>query len=104
MHATPTSSASAVAARRGRWSGVRAFTLLELIVVITMIAILAGVFLQRFTGQSQREAESEAIAVQRLMTAAAERASLAGGQRLAIEFTTIDGHSKLPVVVRDDPA
>ncbi len=79
---------------------LRGFTLLELVVVITIIAILAGVFLPRLTGQSQRAAEGEAVAVQRLLGAAAERASLVGGQRLAIEFSNADGVSKLAVVSR----
>ncbi len=77
-----------------------AFTLLELIVVIVMIAILAGAFLPRLSGQARRAAEAESIAVQRLLTAAAERAALVGGHRLAVEFATLDGVSTLAVVSR----
>lgn len=79
-----------------------AFTLLELIVVITIIAIIAGVFLPRLTGQSQRAAEAEAAAVQRLITAAAERAAMDGGQRVAIQYETVDDRATLSVVVRND--
>ena len=78
----------------------RAFTLLELIVVITIIAIMAGVFLPRMTGQSQRAAEAEAIAAQRLLSAAAERASLVGGQRLALEFSVTDNVARLALMER----
>ncbi len=78
----------------------RAFTLLELVVVVVMIAILATVFLPRLTGQSQRQAEGEAIRVQQLVTAAAERSSLAGGQ-VAIRYTTSDEGPTLAVVSRE---
>lgn len=93
--------AAACATRRAR---SRAFTLLELIVVITIIAILAAVFLPRLTGQSQRAAEAEAAAVQRLLTAAAERAAMDGGQRLAIRYSTEDDRASLSMVVRNDRA
>jgi len=82
----------------------RGFTLLELIVVITIIAIMAGVFLPRMTGQTQRAAEAEAVAVQRLLSAAAERASLVGGQRLALEFSVTDNVARLALMEQANSA
>lgn len=79
---------------------VRAFTLVEMIVVIIILAVLASVIAPRLSGQSERAAEGEAAAVQRLLTAAAERAALTGGQGVGIEYVRGERAATISIVQR----
>lgn len=72
----PKDSPEAVCATRGGVAARRAFTLIELIVVIIIVAIFAGLTLPRAFGNSDRLADVECQDVQRLLTIAAERESL----------------------------
>ncbi len=55
---------------------LRSFTLLEILVVIVMLGILAGVILPRTAGFGAARARQEAMAVRDLLTQAAERGAL----------------------------
>lgn len=68
------------AGRRGR-----AFTLIELIVVIIMISILAGFIVPRIINTGKRQAEIEATEVARLLSVAARRSALAA-EVVAVEY------------------
>lgn len=63
----------------------RAFTMVEMVVVIILIGILASLVLPRMTGTADRAADAEAETVRRLMTTMGERTML-GGQSVAIEY------------------
>lgn len=91
---------SARARRAGLWRR-GAFTLIELIVVIVILAVLAALVAPRLSGQAERSAENEARAVQRLLTAAAERAALGGGQNVGVEYARGEGAGTLSIVQRD---
>lgn len=78
----------------------RAFTLVEMIVVIIILAVLASVIAPRLSGQTERAAEGEAVAVQRLLTAAAERAALTGGQGVGIQYVRGERGSTISIVQR----
>lgn len=62
-----------------------AFTLVEIIAVLIIISILAGVIAPRIIGGSARQVEVEARAVQALLSAFAERDAL-GSQGLAVQY------------------
>ncbi len=64
----------------------RAFTLIELIVVVVLTAIIAGIIVPRLMQTGEREARAEADAVASLVGAAARRAGLAT-QRIALDFS-----------------
>lgn len=64
-----------------------AFTLLELIVVMILVTVLAGLTVPRMIGTRTREQEAEARSVQRLLTLAAEKASL-WSQPVAIDYAS----------------
>ncbi len=68
-----------------RAAGFRAFTLVEIIVVIVMLGILAGLVVPRMMNTADRQADAEARAVERLVSIAAERVGVAG-EAVAIEF------------------
>lgn len=70
----------------------RAFTLVEIIVVLVLISILAGVIVPRLAGGSARRVEQEARAVQRLLSTFAEREALGPStQGLALQFDASAG-------------
>jgi prepilin-type N-terminal cleavage/methylation domain-containing protein len=77
-------------------AGVPAFTLVEMIVVIVILGILAGVMAPAVLRSSERLAEGEARAAQRLLTIAAERDALSSGP-LAIEYSDRDAELRLLV-------
>jgi prepilin-type N-terminal cleavage/methylation domain-containing protein len=56
--------------------GARAFTMIEMIVVVVIIGILASAIVPRMLNVGQREAELEAKAVQRLLSIAGEKAGV----------------------------
>ncbi|GMV25631.1 MAG: hypothetical protein AMXMBFR58_16620 [Phycisphaerae bacterium] len=70
-------------------SGVRAFTLVELIVVLVILAIMAGVIAPRLASGASRAAESEVHKAAELISAAGRRDTLTS-QQLAIDH---DGQS-----------
>lgn len=63
----------------------RAFTLIELIVVVVILAVIAGVILPRFTASPGRRAETSAILLADLLSAAGTREALTS-QPVAVEF------------------
>lgn len=66
----------APSARKAAADVVPAFTLIELIVVILILTILAGLVAPRALDTDRRRAEAEADAVARLLSAAAEKDAL----------------------------
>lgn len=64
----------------------RAFTLVELVVVIVILAVVAGVAAPRLLGSRGRAAQNEAREVAALLSVAAHRSALGGG-RLAVEYS-----------------
>ncbi|MBX3403690.1 MAG: type II secretion system protein [Phycisphaeraceae bacterium] len=81
-----------------------AFTLIELIVVIVILAVLAALIAPRLSGQVERAAENEATAVQRLLSAAAERAAMTGGRNVGIQFVRGETAGTIAMVQRDGTA
>jgi len=77
------------------------FTLIELIVVMIIIGVIAGVTIPRMFGSSARAAQAEAENVQRLLTIAAERDAY-GNEPLAIEYSEAD--QALTILTRRDSA
>ncbi len=76
-----------------------AFSLLELVVVIILLGIFAGVTLPRLVGGRERQGELEARRVAGLLTALAQREALSGRPVvLAYEAAT----AELAVLVRTD--
>lgn len=67
-----------------------AFTIIEVIVVVIMIAVLAGVIVPRLGGGAAREAGREAEAVAALITDAAQAAELSPTP-IAVRFTKDTG-------------
>jgi len=72
--------ASAAASHRSR-----AFTMLELIVVVLLIAVLGGLIMPRLFGSDRREAERECEDVRRLLSVAANR-SVVSGQSVLVKY------------------
>ncbi len=85
-------------ARQWQRAHARAFSLVEVIVVIILISILAGVTLPRLTGGAARRAEQEVREVASLLSALALRESLSG--RAAALAYDADA-AELSVLVRD---
>jgi prepilin-type N-terminal cleavage/methylation domain-containing protein len=61
------------------------FTLIELVVVILLVAVLAGLIVPRLISTGEREARAEAEAVAALVGAASRRAALSA-QPLALDY------------------
>lgn len=83
-----------------RRSDAGAFTLIELIIVIIILAIMAGVLLPRIVGDSARRVEAESRRVQRLVNIAAERQAFAP-EPIAIEYD--QDAAELRLAVRREP-
>lgn len=77
------------------------FTLIELIVVMIIIGVIAGVTIPRMFGSTARAAQAEAENVQRLLTIAAERDAY-GNEPLAVEYSEAD--QSLTILSRRDSA
>lgn len=73
-----------------------AFTLIELIVVIVILAVLAGAIAPSLLRSAERQVELEAQAAQRLLSIAAERDALST-EPLAIEYDDAAGELRLLV-------
>lgn len=69
----------------GRTLHSRAFTLIELVVVVVLTAIIAGIIVPRLMQTGEREARAEADALASLVGAAARRAGMAT-QRIALDY------------------
>ncbi|MBX3357763.1 MAG: type II secretion system protein [Phycisphaeraceae bacterium] len=65
-----------------RLAAARAFTLVELILVIVLISILASVVVPRLTGNDGRRAENEVRAIESLLAAAATRDAFTAEPRI----------------------
>ncbi|MFN0011139.1 MAG: prepilin-type N-terminal cleavage/methylation domain-containing protein [Phycisphaerales bacterium] len=76
----------------------RAFSLIEVVVVIILVSVLAGVTLPRLTGGAARRAEQEVREVASLLSALALRESLSG-RATALAYDT--DAAELSVLVRD---
>lgn len=63
----------------------RAFTLIELVLVVVIFAIAAGFLVPRLIARDRREAERSADAIRELLTAAAQR-ELLTGRGVALDF------------------
>jgi len=68
-----------------RHAGARAFTLVELVVVVVLVGILAGLIVPRLVSTSGKQSENEAETLRLFLTQLAERASLSG-ELLAVDF------------------
>lgn len=68
----------------------RAFTLIELVVVIVILGIAAAAIAPRFVGGSARSAEVSALAVRDLVSAVATRSVLTG-RRVAVAYDSSRG-------------
>lgn len=80
----------------------RAFTLVEMIVVIVLIGILAGMVVPRTLSTADRRFDAEARGVERLLTIAGERVGVAG-EPVALEFETLsESESRLSLAVLRD--
>jgi prepilin-type N-terminal cleavage/methylation domain-containing protein len=81
--------------------GIRhGFTLIELVVVVVLTAIIAGVILPRLMRTDEREARIEAEAVASLVGSAARRGAVSA-QRVALEF--IDGRFQGVMLRNENP-
>jgi prepilin-type N-terminal cleavage/methylation domain-containing protein len=76
---------------------VRAFTLVEIIVVIIILGVMAGLILPHAIGTSARQVDVEARAAQHLLSIAAERDTLSVEPQ-ALEYD--DATSELRLLVR----
>lgn len=72
----------------------RAFTLVELIVVITILGVLSGLVVPRFISNDRRRAEAEVRAVAGLLTLVAQRDAL-GNHQMALDFEALRSSIKL---------
>ncbi len=82
LHAPPGDRARALARPSAR---IRAFTLLEIIVVILILGVLAAVFVPRALNVGRRQSELESRQVQRLVSVALDKARL-WNQTVAIDY------------------
>jgi len=78
----------------------RAFTLIELVVVIVILAVVAGVAAPRLLGSRSRAAQNEARSAAALLSVAAHRSALGTG-RLAMEYS---GTTRTLTLLRLGPA
>lgn len=75
----------------------RAFSLVELVVVIVLLAIAAAVVLPRMVSGSGREVRSRADAIASLLSTAARRDSLTS-QRVGVEYSLEDAQLRVVVL------
>jgi len=72
----------------------RAFTLVELIVVITILGVLSGLVVPRFLSNDRRRAEAEVRAVAGLLTLIAQRDAL-GNHQMALDYEALRSSIRL---------
>ncbi len=70
------------------------FSLVEVVAVVVILSIMAGLVAPRFVDQGPRRERAEAEAVASLLTAAARRESITG-QRLALDFDAKAGRLRM---------
>lgn len=76
--------------------GPRGFTMVEMIVVVVLLAIFAGLIAPRVLNTTERQAEAESRQAQRLLTILAEREAVSAEPQ-AIEYDQRDGQLRLLV-------
>ncbi|MFN7021025.1 MAG: type II secretion system protein [Phycisphaerales bacterium] len=81
---------------RSRGRSRPAFTLVEMIVVIIILGVMAGVALPRLLGNDSRRVETEVQAVQRLLTIAAERGAFIP-EPVAVDYDSASSTFRLMV-------
>jgi len=80
----------------------RGFTLIEVIVVVLLLGVVAGMTVPRLVTGDRRRAEASVAAVAGLLTIIAQR-ELLGGERLSLEYSAEDGRFRLMALrVRGD--
>ncbi len=89
---TPSPAAFEQAAYGGGWADLRtrAFTFVELVVVIVIVSIVAGLVIPRITSWKSRQGELSVYAVADLLSAAAKR-DVYSTQPAAVEFDAKGG-------------
>jgi prepilin-type N-terminal cleavage/methylation domain-containing protein len=78
----------------------RAFTLIELVVALVLVAVLAGLIIPRLVSTGDRKSRAEAASVAELVSVAARRAALST-QRIALDFDSELGLRVLALRARD---